>query len=190
MSTQSTWINRGKSIMNEDEIRGRNLIEDGRFPSTWKKHWNHFNGKGNPVTNNDPTYGQYLLLNEQAAVAQVVNTVLFSPAQMPNATYKLSFQYENYGNDANAKVAVITSNGVEDSIDLSGKAPAHPQADWSAFTPYAFAVVATDENLRFELHGSEGRESRGLRITDLNVQLHLAPLTLNRLQVDDRTYEV
>ena len=173
--------------MSTDEIKGRNLIIEGEFPPTWKAHWEHFNGTGNARNFYD---GQktYLMMNGYAAVIQTVNTALLTTAQMINAQYRLSFQYENLGGGSNSKVVVKPSEGNVDSIDLSGKLPVHPEADWNPFTPYNLTVVAEDKNLAFELHGSALGGSVGLRITDFDVQLHLTPLTLSKLEVDDRVY--
>ncbi|WP_460157669.1 hypothetical protein [Pseudomonas sp. S2_H10] len=175
--------------MNEDEIRGRNLIVDGRFPSSWKEHWSHFNGKGLARTFSDPVYGFYLMMNGEAAVKQTFDTAPLTAAQLTKASYRLRFLYENYGDGANSKVIVRTSTGVEDPIDLSGKIPEHPQAEWNPFEPYQFTVVAADQDVDIELHGSALGGSSGLRITDIDVQLHLAPLELKSVTLDERSYE-
>ncbi|MGF6087702.1 hypothetical protein [Pseudomonas sp. 18173] len=175
--------------MSNDEIRGRNLIADGRFSSDWKEHWTHFNGKGIARTFADPEYGFYLMINGEAAVTQTFDTAPLTTAQLANAWYRLSFQYENYGEGANSKVVVRSGTGVADSIDLSGKIPDQPLAEWNPFEPYGLTVVAADNDMTFELHGSSLGGSNGLRMTDLDVQLHLAPLELAWAKVDDRTYE-
>ncbi|UWF52168.1 hypothetical protein NYP20_14865 [Pseudomonas sp. N3-W] len=176
--------------MSEDEIQGRNLITDNRFSPNWKEHWTLFNGKGIARPFTDPTYDYYLMMNGEAAVTQTFDTAPLTTAQLTNAWYRLSFQYENYGDGANAKVVVRPSTGKDDLIDLSGRIPDKPQADWNFYAPYPLTLVADDKDITVELHGSDLGGSSGLRITDLNVQLHLAPLTLSKLQVDDRTYEV
>ncbi|MBV6825220.1 hypothetical protein [Pseudomonas sp. PD9R] len=181
---------RRETIMSNDEIRGRNLIIDGRFSSDWKDHWTHFNGKGIARPFVDPVYGFYLMMNGEAAVTQTFDTAVFTTAQLTNAWYRLKFQYENLGDGSNSKVIVRPSTGVEDAIDLSGKIPGRPQAEWNPFEPYEFKVVEADEDITVELHGSSLDGSNGLRITDLDVQLHLAPLVLDWVKVDDRTYEL
>lgn len=174
--------------MSTDEIKGRNLITAGRFPSDWMEYWTRVHTDGNVRTFADEEYGNYLIMNGNSAVIQTVNTAPLTTAQMINAQYRLSFLYENLGGGSNSKVVVKPSEGNVDSIDLSGKLPVHPEADWNPFTPYNLTVVAEDKNLAFELHGSDSGGSDGLRITDLDVQLHLTPLTLSKLEVDDRVY--
>ncbi|RON02005.1 hypothetical protein BK659_26210 [Pseudomonas brassicacearum] len=174
--------------MSTDEIKGRNLITAGRFPSDWTEYWPRLLTGGNARTFADDYYGYYLIMNGNAAVIQTVNTAPLTTAQMINAQYRLSFQYQNFGGGSNSKVVVRPSTGREDPIDLSGKLPVHPEADWNPFTPYDLTVVAEDENLAFELHGSDMADANGLRITDFDVQLHLTPLTLSKLEVDDRVY--
>lgn len=175
--------------MNEDEIRGRNLILDGRFSSDWRENWTHFNGKGAAKTFADPAYGYYLMMNGEAAVKQTFETAPLTTAQLTKAWYRLSFQYENYGDGGNSKVIVRTGTGVEDPIDLSGKIPEQPQAEWNPFEPYPLTVVAADKHMDIEPHGSSLGGSSGLRITDIDVQLHLAPLELACLEVDERIYK-
>lgn len=175
--------------MNEDEIRGRNLVVDGRFSSGWKEHWSHFNGKGIARTFSDPVYGFYLMMNGAAAVRQTFDTAPLTTAQLTKASYRLSFQYENYGDGANSKVIVRTSTGVDDEIDLSGKIPEQPQADWNPLEPYQFTVVEDDKHIVIEPHGSALGGSNGLRLTDFDVQLHLAPLVLKSVMLDERSYE-
>jgi hypothetical protein len=175
--------------MSDDEIRGRNLIVDGRFSSDWKDHWRHFNDKGIARTFTDPDYDNYLMMNGEAAVTQTFDTAPLTTPQLAKAWYRLSFQYENYGDGSNSKVIVRSGTGVEDPIDLSGKFPDRPQAEWNPFAPYPLTVVAADNDMAVELHGSSLGGSSGLRMTNLDVQLHLAPLQLAWAKVDDRTYE-
>lgn len=177
--------------MNEDEIPGRDLITDGRFPPDWKEHWTHFNGKGIARPYTDPDYGYYLLMNGEAAVSQTFKAAPFTPAQLEKARYRLSFQYENHGDGSNAKVVIKTSNGSEDTINLSGKIFDKPMADWNRYEPYTFTTVtSTDKDITIELHGSNLTGVSGLRITDLNIQLHLDSLKLSKIQVDNRVYEL
>ncbi|TVT79431.1 hypothetical protein [Pseudomonas sp. H3(2019)] len=176
--------------MSEDEIRGRNLITDGRFSSNWKEYWTHFNGNGIARTFADPAYGYYLMMNGEAAVTQTFDTAPLTTAQLTKAWYRLSFQYENYGDGANSKVLLRSGTGKEDPIDLSGKLPDKPLADWNFYEPYTLTVVQDDKDITVELHGSDLGGSSGLRMTDLDIQLHLAPLTLRKIQVDERTYEI
>jgi hypothetical protein len=176
--------------MSNNEIRGRNLIVDGRFSSEWREHWTHFNGKGAVRTFTDPDYDNYLIMNGEAAVTQTFDTAPLTTAQLAKAWYRLSFQYENYGDGSNSKVIVRSGTGVEDPIDLSGKIPDRPLAEWNPFEPYQLTVVAADKDMTVELHGSSLSGSSGLRMTDLDVQLHLAPLELAWAKVDDRTYEL
>lgn len=175
--------------MNEDEIRGRNLIVDGRFSSDWTEHWTRVNEKGMARTFADPVYGFYLMMNEESAVKQTFDTAPLTAAQLTKACYKLSFQYENLGEGANSKVIVRPSSGVEDPIDLSGKFPEQPQADWNPFVPYQLTVEAADQHIDIEPHGSALEGSNGLRLTDFDVQLHLAPLVLKSVTLDERSYE-
>ncbi|EJM37183.1 hypothetical protein PMI26_04984 [Pseudomonas sp. GM33] len=174
--------------MNLDEIQGRNLIKDGRFSSNWKTHWTHFNGKGIARVNADPDYGFYLIMNGEAAVTQTFYTAPLTTAQLTNVEYRLSFQYENYNDGLNSKVIIKTTTGLQDEIDLSGKIPDQPQADWNPLDPYKFGVVEADMDVEVQLHGSSLLGSSGLRITDIDVQLHLAPLRTRCVQVDDRVY--
>jgi len=172
--------------MSEEEIRGRNLIVDGRF-SDWRAHWERIGSQGYVAEFEDDEYDYYLMMNGEAAVRQTINTAPLTTAQLMNAWYGLSFQYENFGDGPNAKVIIRPATGEEDEIDLSGKIP-EPQADWNPYLGYEFAVVEADEHVTVELHGSSSGGASGLRITDLDVQLHLAPLRTRCVQVDDRVY--
>lgn len=175
--------------MSDEEIRGRNFVLAGLFPSNWKTHWTH-NGEGAAVINTDPEYGHYLMMNGKAIVTQAFDTAVFTERQMEGATYRIAFQYENYGDKAGAKVVIKTGTGKEHSIDLSGKTPDRPLADWNPFPSYAMEdVVAADKNITLDLQGPVEKGSSGLRITDIDVQLHLVPLQLKHIQLDDRVYE-
>lgn len=175
--------------MNEDEIPGLNFIKAGRFPSAWKDSWTHAGGFARTLA--DPDYGYYLLMNDKAVVTQIFQTADFTAAQLEKAWYGLSFQYENYGDGSNSKVIIITGDGLEQPIDLSGKIPDKPMADWNYFPPYPLTnIIADYEIITIELHGSDLKESSGLRMTDVNIQLHIEPLKLSRLQVDEVPYEV
>ncbi|MEB0224536.1 hypothetical protein [Pseudomonas sp. 10S4] len=179
--------------MNEDEIRGRNLITDGRFSDNWSKNWPRLNNDGFVATYGDPGYGQYLALVIKATVGQTFETVNLTARQFEGATYKINFVYENYLSGAGSKVILKTSSGTVDEIDLSGrKVSEDTLADWNEFYDYPIAkAVADDRTISVELLGpSEQSESRALRITDIDVQLHLVPLKLASLQVDDRSYPV
>ena len=189
MATLGNLINRGEHIMSNDEIRGRNFILHGRFPSDWKTPWKQI-GPGNARTFADPDYGNYLMMNLKAIVAQTFDTAVFTDAQMEGATYRIAFQYENYGDGGNSKVLVKTGTGKQIPIDLSGQPPSKPLADWNPFESFAINdVVAADKTIDVELHGSDSSGSAGLRITDVDVQLHLVPLRLERIQLDGKVYE-
>lgn len=175
--------------MSDDEIRGRNFILHGRFSSGWNTPWKH-NGTGAARTFADPDYGNYLMMNGRAIVAQVFDTAVFTDAQMEGATYRIAFQYENLGEGGNSKTLIKTGTGKQIPIDLSGKPPSKPLADWNPFESFAINdVVAADKTIDVELHGSDLGGSQGLRITDVDVQLHLVPLQLERIQLDDKVYE-
>ena len=175
--------------MSDDEIRGRNFILHGRFPAGWNTPWKH-NGTGYARTYSDEVYGNYLMMNGSAIVTQAFNTAVFTDAQMEGATYRIAFQYENYGEGGNSKVIVKTEAGKQIPIDLSGKPPSKPLADWNPFESFAINdVVAADKTIDVELHGSDSGGSAGLRITDVDVQLHLVPLRLERIQLDGKVYE-
>lgn len=176
--------------MSEDEIQGRNLVKDGRFPATWKSNWTH-DLIGNAVAFGDPVFGNYLTMNQKAGVSQSFDTVIFTEEQLKGASYRISFQYENYGDGDNAGVEIETSSGKNDFIDLSGKKTRQPLADWNRYPSYEFRdVVAADENIALKLQGSDLGGSSGLRMTDIRVDLHLVPLKLTSLKVDERFYEV
>ena len=177
-------------MMSEDEIQGRNLIKDGRFPATWKSHWAH-DGVGNAVSFEDPFFGNYLTMNRKAGVSQAFETAIFTEEQLKGASYKISFQYENFGDGDNAGVEIKTVSGENDFIDLSGKKTRQPLADWNLYPSYGIRdVVAADENIALKLQGSDLGGSSGLRMTGIRVDLHLVPLKLTGLKVDDRHYEV
>ena len=173
--------------MSEEEIRGRTLIVDGRF-SDWRAHWDRIGEKGYIAPYQDDDYGMYLMLQEEAAVRQTFKTAPLTGAQLTNAWYRLNFQYENYGDGPGSKVIIRPATGDEDTIDLSGIIPEQPQADWNPYLRHWFIVVEADEEVTVELHGTSKGDANGLRITDLDVQLHLAPLRTRRVQVDDRVY--
>ncbi|WP_223480247.1 MULTISPECIES: hypothetical protein [unclassified Pseudomonas] len=176
--------------MSEIEIQGRNLIKDGRFPATWKSNWRH-DGVGNAVSFGDPVFGNYLTMNMKAGVSQAFNTAIFTEEQLKGASYRVSFQYENYGEGDNAGVEIETGSGKKDFIDLSGKKTRQPLADWNLYPSYGIRdVVAADENIALKLQGSDLGSSSGLRMTDIRVDLHLVPLKLTGLKVDGRHYEV
>jgi hypothetical protein len=176
--------------MSEDEIQGRNLIKDGRFPATWKSNWAH-DGVGNAVPFGDPVFGSYLTMNRKAGVSQAFDTAIFTEEQLKGASYRISFQYENYGEGDNAGVEIETDSGIVDFIDLSGKKTRQPLADWNLYPSYGIRdVVAADEKIALKLQGSDLGGSSGLRMTDIRVDLHLVPLKLTGLKVDDRHYEV
>jgi hypothetical protein len=177
-------------MMSEDEIQGRNLVKDGRFPATWKGFWTH-DGVGNVALFGDPVFGNYLTMNRKAGVSQTFNTVNFTEEQLKGASYRVSFQYENYGDGDNAGVEIETGSGKNDFIDLSGKKNRQPLADWNLYPSYGIRdVVVADENIALKLKGSDLGGSSGLRMTDIRVDLHLVPLKLTGLKVDDRHYEV
>lgn len=176
--------------MSEDEIQGRNLIKDGRFPATWKSNWRH-DGVGNAVSFGDPVFGNYLTMNQKAGVSQSFNTAIFTEEQLKGANYRISFQYENYGEGDNAGVGIQTESGINDFIDLSGKKTRQPLADWNPYLPYEIKdVAAADKTIALHLKGSDSGGSSGLRMTDISVYLHLKPLKLKSLQVDERFYDV
>ncbi|KAL0630322.1 hypothetical protein Q9L58_010830 [Maublancomyces gigas] len=180
-------------MMNEDEIPGRNLITDGRFSDRWRDHWKRLNSDGDVSTFTDPDYGQYLALAMKALVGQTFNTADLTEQQLTGATYKINFVYENYGSGAGSTVYLKTSGGAVEPINLSGlKASEETLADWNTYYDHSFAkVVANDSNISVELLGpAETSDTKQLRITDINVQLHFVPLKLARLQVDERLYQV
>lgn len=176
--------------MSDDEIRGRNFILHGRFPSGWDIPWKKKSVEGNARTYEDTEFGYYLMMNEKAIVTQVFDTAAFTDAQMEGATYRIAFQYENLGEGGNSKVNIKTGTGKQIPIDLSGVLPSKPLAEWNPYDSFAINdVVAADKTIDVELHGSDLGGSSGLRITDVDVQLHLVPLQLERIKLDDKVYE-
>ena len=177
-------------MMSEDEIQGRNLVKDGRFPTGWDSNWTP-DGVGQAVTREDSDYGSYLMMNRTARVSQVFDTAIFTEDQLKGANYRISFQYENYGEGANAGVEIENGSGKKDFIDLSGKRTKQPLADWNHYPSYGIKeVVVADENITLRLRGPDSGGSTGLRITDIRVDLDLVPLKLSKLDVDGRSYEV
>ncbi|CAI8828296.1 CBM6 domain-containing protein [Pseudomonas sp. IT-P44] len=176
--------------MSEIEIQGRNLIKAHRFPADWKSYWTHDN-VGNVQVRGDPAFGNYLIMNESAGVSQAFDTAIFTEEQLKGASYKISFQYENYGEGNGAGVEIVTGEGKFDFIDLSGKDPRQPLADWRFYPSYGIRdVVAADKNITLQLQGSDVGGSSGLRMTDIRVDLHLEPLKLTNIKVDERDYGV
>ena len=175
--------------MTDEEIKGRNLVQRGRFPSDWKTFWTH-DGVGNAVVSTDPLYDYYLMMNRLAKVTQVIETPVFTPAQMTGVVFRIAFVYENYHDGGNSKVVLTTTSGKVTPIDLSGKIPEQPQADWNPF-PYLTieGMTSADRDLTVDLHGSDLAGSSGLRITDIDVDVRLVPLVLEKIQLDDRVYE-
>ncbi|MEZ1315455.1 hypothetical protein QIW53_05505 [Pseudomonas fluorescens] len=175
--------------MSEDEVKGRNLILRGRFPSDWKTSWTH-DGVGSVAIATDPGYGYYLMMNRLAKVTQVIDAPVFTAAQMTGVTYRIAFVYENWGDGANSKVVLTTGSGKVTPIDLSGKIPEQPDAEWN---PYPYFTIkdmsAADRDLTVDLHGSDKSGSSALRITDIDVDVRLVPLVLEKIQLDDRVYE-
>lgn len=49
--------------------------------------------------------------------------------------------------------------------------------------------MAADKTIDVEMHGSDLGSSSGLRMTDVDVQLHLEPLKLARIKLDGKLYE-
>jgi hypothetical protein len=177
-------------MMSEDEIQGRNLVKDGKFPASWKSNWKH-DSVGNAVVFGDPVFGSYLTMNLNAGVSQSFDTATFTEEQLKGASYKISFQYENFNDGNNAGVRITTGSGIDDFIDLSGKKTRQPLADWNLYPSYGIRdVVAADKNIALKLQGSDLGGSSGLRMTDIRVDLHLDPLKLISLKVDERFYEV
>lgn len=177
-------------MMSEDEIQGRNLVKDGRFPTTWRSHWTH-DGVGQAVTRVDSDYGNYLMMNQKAGVSQAFDTATYTEEQLTGASYRISFQYENYGAGGNAGVEIENDSGKRDFIDLSGKKTRQPLADWNHYPSYGIKdVEAADKKITLRLQGSDLGGSSGLRITDIRMDLHLVPLKLSKLDVDGRSYEV
>lgn len=177
-------------MMSEDEIQGRNLVKDGRFPASWESNWTH-DGVGNVVTREDDVYGRYIMMNQTARVSQVLDTARFTEEQLKGASYRISFQYENYNDGANAGVEIEIGSGKKDFIDLSGQKTRQPLADWNHYPFYGIKdVVVADENITLRLRGSALGGSSGLRMTDIRVDLHLVPLEVKGIKLDGRYYEV
>ncbi|MDQ3200921.1 MAG: hypothetical protein M3Q94_01935 [Pseudomonadota bacterium] len=174
--------------MSDEEIEGRNFVLEGNFSPDWKTHWTH-NEKGTVAINQD-ALGSYLLMNQKAMVTQLFDTTVFTERQMEGATYKIAFRYENLGGGADAGVLIRTSTGKEHWINLSGITPEMPLANWNDYPSYSIdSVVADDKNITLELQAPDVTGSSGLCITDIEVQLHLVPLQLKSIQIDDRVYE-
>jgi hypothetical protein len=180
--------------MSEDEVKGRNLIAYGRFSPGWNDDeddhaWKH-DGVGEVGTFTDPEFGYFLMMNKLATVTQRVEAPVFTAAQMAGVTWRIAFMYENFGNGGNSKVVLRTTSGKQTPIDLSGKPPEQPQADWAHFAYFDIKeMTAADTDLTVALHGSDSIGSSGLRITDIDVDVRLVPLVLEKIQLDDRVYE-
>ena len=176
--------------MSEIEIQGRNLVKDGSFPATWKTHWKH-DGVGGVSVSGDPVFGNYLTMNRNAGVSQSFDSATFTEEQLKGASYRISFQYENYNDGNNAGVEIETASGKNDFIDLSGKKTRQPLADWNPYPSYGIKDVDTvDKTIALRLKGSHLGGSSGLRITNIRVDVHLVQLKLKRIKLDDRYYEV
>ncbi|WP_223529095.1 hypothetical protein [Pseudomonas sp. GL-R-19] len=175
--------------MNDDDIKGRNLILRGKFPSDWRSSWTHDN-VGNAVIQNDDIVGNYLAMNNLAKVEQKIDTVTFSESQMTGVAYRIAFMYENYQDGENSKVVVITSKGKEFPIDLSGKTASQPLADWNRYDLNELDVFeAEDTDFTVQLHGSSKTGGAALRMVNVEVDVKLIPLALKTIQLDDRVYE-
>ena len=175
--------------MSEDEIRGRNLIVRGDFSDGWDDVWKRVGEQGYVARFEETGIGYYVMMNQSSVIKQTFETACLSSAQLTKAQYRLSFKYENSGDGTNSKVIIRNPRGGEVPIDLSGKIPEQPQADWNPFEPYELTVVAADQHIDIEPHGSALGGSNGLRLTDFDVQLHLAPLVLKSVMLDERSYE-
>ena len=175
--------------MNDDEIKGRNLILRGNFPADWKNFWTH-DGVGNAVIQKDESVGDYLAMNSLAKVEQKMATPTFSESQMAGVAYWIAFMYENYLDGKNSKVVVITSNGKESNIDLTGKIADQPLADWIHYKPkHLDDLEAGDTDFTVELHGSSKAGTAALRMVNVEVDVKLVPLVLKTIQLDGKVYE-
>jgi len=175
--------------MSNEEIQGRNLISHGRFSAGWDTHWKH-NGQGAARTFTDPAYGNYLMMNRLAEVVQVVALPVFTQEQMQGVKHRIGLAYENHGDGPDSKIVVTTSSGKEFTIDLSGKPPGGTLADWNLYPLKELDVVEqTDLDVSVKLCGPNLGGSSGLRISDVVVDVRLAPLVLTNIQLDDRVYE-
>ncbi len=175
--------------MSEDEIRGRNLIVRGDFSDGWDDVWERVGEQGHVGRYEETGIGYYVMMNQSSVIKQTFDTARLSSAQLTQAQYRLSFKYENSGDGTNSKVIIRTASGVVDPIDLSGKPPEQPQAAWNNFEPYPFDVVEDDRSIDIEPHGSALGGGAGLRLKGFDVQLHLPPLVLKSVTLDERSYE-
>ncbi len=183
--------------MNEYEIEGRNLVLFGTFSTGWDDEWEHFNSLGTTQPLNDGAL-TFLRLNGFAAIRQTFDTADFTAEQLKSALYRLSFKYDNNGDGLNSRLVIIPSTGKEQPIDLSGKKSVadstglvleeEPLADWKPYLNEPVEVLLADKNITLQVHGSDKVGVAGLFVTSINAQLHLAPLKLIRIQIDERTY--
>jgi hypothetical protein len=175
--------------MSEDSIRGRNLVESGRFPDGWEEHWKRRGTQGGKVWQTDPMFGHFLLLNGRAVYVQSIATPSFSEAQFDKVEYRVGCQYENWGEGGAAKIVLKPANGEEDTIDLSGIKGAETLAEWRPYLEHPTKVLQTDETIDIEIHGSDKTGSAGLRTTDFDIQVHLPALELTKLKLDNTLYQ-
>ncbi|MHC8291009.1 hypothetical protein ACYZUD_30220 [Pseudomonas sp. XS1P51] len=172
--------------MKTEKKRGRNLVLSGRFPDKWGSHWTRIGEQGNWGRYEDLDYGFYLRLNGQAAYSQSVDTVSFTQPQLEQVEYKVSFRYENAGNFPEAKVILKAST--EHEILLSTKKRSDSLASWRDYLDDVFTVVLADSDIGLQIHGATGGGSSGLLTTDFDIQIHLPPLKLKSLKLDQREY--
>lgn len=175
--------------MSGDSIRGRNLVESGRFPDRWEDHWKRRGNQGGKLWQTDLMYGHFLLLNGQAVYMQSIVAPSFSEAQFDKVEYQVGFQFENWGGGGAAKVVLKPENGEEDSIDLSGVKDAETLAEWRPYLDHPTKVLQSDRTIDIEIHGSDKTGSAGLRTTDFNIQIHLPSLELTGLKLDSVVYQ-
>lgn len=171
--------------MNDEKIPGRNLMAYPNFDPGWPESWTH-DGVGAVKEFLDDVFRYYMLLNQNAQLAQLVTTPVFTEAQWLGVTYLLAFQYENAGNGKGAKVVLKTGEGKETAIDLSGISQ---KANWNYYEPLPLdQMAAADRSLTVTVHGSDRGGSAGLRITEIIVDVELVALEVKQIQVDEKVY--
>lgn len=171
--------------MSAEKIRGRNLVQSGRFPSGWDTNWQRVGSGGGEGWYESILYGNFLMLNGKRVYSQSVPTESFTDSQFAQVEYLLGFQYENKGDGPGSKVILRFSNGTEDSIDLSGKKKDLVEDEsWNPYLRHTLTVLQTDQSFALQIHGADITGARGLRTTDFDIQIELPPFELKRLTVD------
>ena len=188
-------MNRDATTMSSDElIEGRNLIEHGDFSGDWRTVWTV---SGNPLVREDSATGKtYLYMVKGATIAYT-----FPLPVRPDidAVYWFSFAYEVVGNKP-SQVRLTAGGGkvlFEESF-LSRKSTAdadmsdnQPLADFRPYEPFAIQGLERSETeVVLLVTSADGGQLDGINVTDFKIDLHLVPLELRELWLDDRSIPV